>query len=77
MTPDEKAEVLRLLEAHERTLALCRASAETTRDLAWELKRGGQPAPDALTQTIEAADHVLAEVGQIEIAIASMKAALW
>ena len=44
VTDDEKTEILRLLEAHERTLAVCRACAETTRDLAWEVTRGGTPA---------------------------------
>jgi hypothetical protein len=77
MTPDEKHEVLHIIEAHERTLAVCRACAETARDLAWEVKRGGQPDPDALGQTIEEIERVLAELGQVEIAIAEMKAALW
>ena len=77
MTDDEKAEVLRLLEAHERTLAVCRACAETTRDLAWEVKRGGTPPPEALTATLDEVERVLDEVGQVEMAIAHMKAALW
>lgn len=77
MTDDEKTEVLRLIEAHERTLAVCRACAETTRDLAWEVKRGSAPAADALTATLEEADRVLADVGQVEIVLAEMKAALW
>ena len=77
MTDDEKTEVLRLLEAHERTLAVCRSCAETTRDLAWEVKRGGTPTPQALAATLEEAERVLADVGQVEIAIAQMKAALW
>jgi hypothetical protein len=77
MTPDEKHEVLRILEAHERTLAVCRACAETARDLAWEVKRGSQPPPDALRQTIDESERVLSDLGQLEIAIAEMKAALW
>lgn len=77
VTPDEKAEVLKLLEAHERTLALCRACAETTRDLAWEVKRGGTPAAEALGATLAEATRVLEDLGRIEIAIAEMKAALW
>jgi len=77
VTDDEKAEVLRLLEAHERTLAVCRACAETTRDLAWEVKRGGTPPPEALTATLDEVERVLDEVGQVEMAIAHMKAALW
>lgn len=77
MTDDEKAEVLRLLEAHERTLAVCRACAETTRDLAWEVKRGGTPPPDVLASTVDEVQRVLDDLGQVEIAIAQMKAALW
>lgn len=77
MTPDEKAEVLHLLEAHERTLAVCRACAETARDLAWEVKRGSTPSGEALKATLDEANRVLDELGQVEIAIAEMKAALW
>lgn len=77
MTDDEKAEVLKLLEAHERTLAVCRACAETTRDLAWEVKRGSAPPPEALGATLAEAERVLADVGQVELVIAQMKAALW
>jgi hypothetical protein len=77
VTDDEKAEVLKILEAHERTLAVCRACAETTRDLAWEVKRGGTPAPQALSATIDEVRRVLDDLGQVEIVIAQMKAALW
>ncbi len=77
MTPDEKAEVLKLLEAHERTLAVCRACAETTRDLAWELKRGSVPSGEALSATLTEAERVLDDLGRIEISLAEMKAALW
>ena len=77
MTDDEKAEVLKLLEGHERTLAVCRACAETTRDLAWEVKRGSVPPPEALAATLAEVERVLADLGKVEIAIAEMKAALW
>lgn len=77
MTADEKAEILKLIEAHERTLAVCRACAETTRDLAWEVKRGSTPPPEALAATLEEASRVLDDLGKVEIAIAEMKAALW
>ena len=77
MTDDEKAEVLRLLEAHERTLAVCRACAVTTRDLAWEVKRGSIPPGEALKATLGEVERVLEEIGQVEIAIAQLKAALW
>jgi hypothetical protein len=74
---EEKQEVHELLEAHERTLAICRACAQTTRDLAWEVKRGHMPDSAALQQTIAEAERVLAELGRVEIAIAELKAGLW
>jgi hypothetical protein len=77
VTDDEKAEVLRLLEAHERTLAVCRACAETTRDLAWEVKRGSTPPQEVLKSTLDEVERVLDDLGQVEIVIAQMKAALW
>ena len=77
MTPEEQDEVRRLIDAHERTLQVCRACAETTRDLAWEVKRGSVPSPDSLSATIAEVERVLDELGKVEIAIAEMKAALW
>jgi hypothetical protein len=77
MTEPEKEEVRRLLDAHERTIAVCRACAETARDLAWEVRRGGVPPPDSLQQTIRQAEAVLDDLGRIEAAVAEMKAALW
>ena len=77
MTPDEQHEVRRLIDAHEHTLQVCRACAETTRDLAWEVKRGSVPSPEALVATVDEVERILAELGQVEIAIAEMKAALW
>ena len=77
MTDDERQEVHRLIDAHAQTVAVCRACAETTRDLAWEVTRGATPTADALRQTIAEAERVLAELGQVEVAIARMKASLW
>jgi hypothetical protein len=77
MTPEEKHEVLHIIEAHERTLAVCRACAETARDLAWEIKRGNDPDPEALRRTIAESERVLTDLGRVEIALAQMKAALW
>ena len=77
MTDAEKDEVRRLIEAHERTLAVCRACAETTRDLAWEVRRGSTPSADELATTASEAERVLSDLGRVEIAIGEMKAALW
>jgi hypothetical protein len=41
------------------------------------VKRGAVPPPEALAQTIAAAEQVLGDLAQVEIAIARMKAALW
>jgi hypothetical protein len=77
VTPEEQQEVRRLVDAHEHTLRICRACAETTRDLAWEVKRGHVPDADSLTATLAEVDRVLDDLGKVEIAIAEMKAALW
>ena len=77
MTPEEQQEVRRLIDAHEHTLQVCRACAETTRDLAWEVKRGHVPEPAALAATLSEVERVLADLGKVEMAIAAMKAALW
>ena len=77
MTPDEKQEVQHLIDAHERTIAVCRACAQTTHDLAWEIRRGGSPDAVALQQTIDETARVLEELGRIEMALAELKAALW
>ena len=58
-------------------LAVCRACAETARDLAWEVRRGGKPDAEALRQTIDESERVLADLGRVEIAIAELKASLW
>jgi hypothetical protein len=77
VTPEEQQEVRRLIEAHEHTLHICRACAETTRDLAWEVKRGSIPSAEALAATLSEVERVLDDIGKVEIAIAEMKAALW
>jgi hypothetical protein len=77
MTEEEKTEVRELIAAYERTVAVCRACAETARDLAWEVRRGGEPAAESLERTVSEAERVLADLGRVEMAIAAMKAALW
>lgn len=77
MTQEEQQEVRRLIDAHEHTLQICRACAETTRDLAWEVKRGSVPSAESLAATLAEVERVLTDIGKVEIAIAEMKAALW
>lgn len=62
MTPQDRQEFLKILEAHAQTVAICEACAATTRDLAAEVKRGGMPSRSDLQQTIEAAERVLADL---------------
>jgi hypothetical protein len=77
MTRQEKEEVRHLLDAHERTVEICRTCANTLRDLAWEVKRGSVPGAGELEQSIAEAERVLDDLGKMEIAIAQLKAALW
>jgi hypothetical protein len=76
MTLEEKQEIQQLIDAHERTIAVCRACAQTM-DLAREIRRGGHPDSAALTHTIGESERVLAELGRVEIALAELKATLW
>ena len=62
---DSRQELLKVLEAHAHTLAICEACASTTRDLAIEVKRGGVPNPADLQQTIAEAERVLTELAAV------------
>ena len=77
MTPEEQQEVRQLIDAHEHTLKVCRACAETARDLAWEVKRGHIPDAESLSTMLAEVERILDDLGKVEIAIAEMKAALW
>jgi hypothetical protein len=63
--PDVRAELLKVLDAHAQTIAVCEACAVTTRDLATEVKRGGAPSPADLQATIAEAERVLADLGAL------------
>jgi hypothetical protein len=60
-SPD-RVEVLKILRAHEQTIAVCDACATTTRELATEVARGGVPSRADLVRTIEESERVLAEL---------------
>ena len=62
MTRDERAQILKILEAHAQTIGICEACARTTRDLAAEVKRGGVPAREDLQRTVEEAERVLGDL---------------
>jgi len=66
MRAEDRREFAKILRAHQRTVEVCRACAETTRDLAAEVKRGGSPARDQLAATITTAEDVLNELRGVE-----------
>jgi hypothetical protein len=76
MRPDDRLEFLKILRAHRRTIEVCRACAETTRDLAAEVKRGGVPSRDALAATITAAEDVLNDLRGVEAELGRLIAEL-
>ena len=65
MTREERAEFIKILQAHAQTVAICEACATTTRDLAAEVKRGGTPPPGDLAETIDTAERVLADMAAV------------
>ena len=62
MTREERAEVLKILEAHAVTIGIGEACARTTRDLAAEVRRGGLPKREDLKQTITEAERILTDL---------------
>ena len=70
------AELRKVLDAHEQTIAICEACAATTRDLAAEVKRGGVPSPSDLQQTITEAERVLAELAAVRAEVERLRAQL-
>jgi len=66
MTAEDRQEFVKILRAHHQTIQVCRACAETTRDLAAEVKRGGVPARQHLADTITAAEDVLNDLRGVE-----------
>jgi len=75
MTADERTAFLQILAAHERTVEVCRTCAETTRDLAAEVKRGSIPQRKHLAATITEAENVLTELRQVSTEVRRLKAA--
>ena len=75
MTPDERTALLQILAAHGRTVDVCRACAETTRDLAAEVKRGSVPARDQLAATITQAEDVLLDLRSVVAEIERLRTA--
>jgi hypothetical protein len=76
MTAEERKEFLKVVLAHERTVAICEACAETTRDLAAEVKRGGVPQRQHLADTITEAENVLQDLRGVRAELTRLKALL-
>ena len=76
MTPSERQEFRKVLEAHAQTVAICEACATTTRDLAAEVARGGVPHPADLKITITEAERTLADLAQVREEIERLMAAV-
>jgi hypothetical protein len=65
MTREDRAEFLKVLQAHAQTLDVAEACAATTRDLAVEVKRGGLPRRDDLQRTVDEAERILADLANV------------
>ena len=58
VTKEERREFLKALHAHAETVGLAEACANTTRDLAAEVKRGGLPTRADLQRTVGEAERM-------------------
>jgi len=76
MTPQDRQQFRRVLEAHAQTVAICEACATTTRDLAAEVARGGAPRVTDLRTTIDEAERTLADLAGVREEIERLMAAL-
>ena len=76
MTPQDRQQFRKVLEAHAQTVAICEACAATTRDLATEVARGGAPRATDLRTTIDEAERTLADLAGVREEIERLMAAL-
>jgi hypothetical protein len=76
MTPSDRQEFRKVLEAHAQTVAICEACAMTTRDLAAEVARGGVPALADLKTTISEAERTLVDLARVREEIERLMAAI-
>ena len=65
MKREDRQAFLKILHAHEQTLATCEACATTTRELATEVARGGVPSKADLMHTIAEAERVLSDLDRV------------
>ena len=76
MTPQDRQQFRKVLEAHAQTVAICEACATTTRDLAAEVARGGAPRATDLRTTIDEAERTLADLAGVREEIERLMASL-
>jgi sulfur relay (sulfurtransferase) complex TusBCD TusD component (DsrE family) len=76
MNRDERQELLKVLEAHAQTVAICEACATTTRDLAAEVARGGIPSREDLMATVAEADRTLKDLARVREEVERLYSAL-
>ena len=76
MTREDRAEFLKVLHAHEQTVAICEACATTTRELATEVARGGTPSRADLVRTMEEAERVLVDLAPVRAELRRLIAAV-
>jgi hypothetical protein len=76
MTPDERHEFIKILQAHAQTIAICEACASTTRDLAAEVGRGSVPSRDDLIHTVGQAEQVLRDLASVREEVERLIAAV-
>lgn len=76
MTPREREEFRKLLEAHARTVAVCEACAVTTRDLATEVARGSAPRREDLLATVAEAERTLSDLAGVREEVERLLAAM-
>jgi hypothetical protein len=65
VTNEDRREFLKILNAHAQTIGLCEACATTTRDLAAEVRRGGQPRREDLAKTVDESERILADLAGV------------
>lgn len=65
MTRQERDAFVHVLCAHQDTVEVCEACATTTRDLAAEVQRGGEPSREDLQRTIDQAEVVLRQLAGV------------
>lgn len=76
MTREERQELLKILEAHAKTISICEACATSGRDLAAEVKRGGLPKRDDLQRHVDEAERVLADLALVRQEVDRLRAQL-